>query len=206
MKVLILNGSPKAKGNTAFAIGEFAKVLENDGIETEIINIGSKAIRGCAACGRCSELGKCVFDDAVNEIAEKFEQADGLVVASPVYYASPSGEVIAFLDRFFGAGSQVLRHKPAAAIASARRAGTTATLDVLNKYLQYSEMPLVTTNYWPMVHGNVPSEVMQDNEGIQTMHVLGKNMAWILKCIEAGKKAGVEEPEKVDKIKTNFIR
>ncbi|SEA82771.1 Multimeric flavodoxin WrbA [Oribacterium sp. KHPX15] len=193
MKVLMINGSRNAAGCTFTALSEIAKELNAEGIDTEIFHVGKDAVDG-------------KVNEMVQVAIEKMKESEGLIIGSPVYYASPSGEVIAFLDRFFGAGSQVLRHKPAAAIASARRAGTTATLDVLNKYLQYSEMPLVTTNYWPMVHGNVPSEVMQDKEGIQTMHVLGKNMAWILKCIEAGKKAGVEEPEKVDKIKTNFIR
>ena len=193
MKVLMINGSRNAEGCTFTALSEIAKELNAEGIDTEILHVGKDAVDG-------------KVNEMVQLAVEKMKESEGLIIGSPVYYASPSGEVIAFLDRFFGAGSQVLRHKPAAAIASARRAGTTATLDVLNKYLQYSEMPLVTTNYWPMVHGNVPSEVMQDKEGIQTMHVLGKNMAWILKCIEAGKKAGVEEPEKVDKIKTNFIR
>jgi multimeric flavodoxin WrbA len=193
MKVLMINGSRNAAGCTFTALSEIAKELNAEGIDTEILHVGKDAVDG-------------KVNEMVQLAVEKMKESEGLIIGSPVYYASPSGEVIAFLDRFFGAGSQVLRHKPAAAIASARRAGTTATLDVLNKYLQYSEMPLVTTNYWPMVHGNVPSEVMQDKEGIQTMHVLGKNMAWILKCIEAGKKAGVEEPEKVDKIKTNFIR
>ena len=192
MKVLMINGSRNAAGCTFTALSEIAKELNAEGIDTEILHVGKDAVDG-------------KVNEMVQLAVEKMKESEGLIIGSPVYYASPSGEVIAFLDRFFGAGSQVLRHKPAAAIASARRAGTTATLDVLNKYLQYSEMPLVTTNYWPMVHGNVPSEVMQDKEGIQTMHVLGKNMAWILKCIEAGKNAGVEEPEKVDKIKTNFI-
>ena len=193
MKVLMINGSRNAAGCTFTALSEIAKELNAEGIDTEILHVGKDAVDG-------------KVNEMVQAAIEKMKESDGLIIGSPVYYASPSGEVIAFLDRFFGAGSQVLRHKPAAAIASARRAGTTATLDVLNKYIQYSEMPLVTTNYWPMVHGSVPADVLKDEEGAQIMHLLGKNMAWILKCIEAGKKAGVEAPKEVEKVKTNFIR
>ena len=193
MKVLMINGSRNAAGCTFTALSEIAKELNAEGIDTEILHVGKGAVDG-------------KVNEMVQAAIEKMKESDGLIIGSPVYYASPSGEVIAFLDRFFGAGSQVLRHKPAAAIASARRAGTTATLDVLNKYIQYSEMPLVTTNYWPMVHGSVPADVLKDEEGAQIMHLLGKNMAWILKCIEAGKKAGVEAPKEVEKVKTNFIR
>ena len=193
MKVLMINGSRNAAGCTFTALSEIAKEFNADGIDTEILHVGKGAVDG-------------KVNEMVQAAIEKMKESDGLIIGSPVYYASPSGEVIAFLDRFFGAGSQVLRHKPAAAIASARRAGTTATLDVLNKYIQYSEMPLVTSNYWPMVHGSVPADVLKDEEGVQIMHLIGKNMAWILKCIEAGKKAGIEAPAEVEKIKTNFIR
>ncbi len=192
MKVLMINGSRNSAGCTFTALTEIAKELNTEGIDTEILHVGKDALDG-------------KVNDMVQETIGKMNDSDGLIIGSPVYYASPSGEIIAFLDRLFGAGAQVLRHKPAAAIASARRAGTTSTLDVLNKYIQYTEMPLVTTNYWPMVHGSVPADVMKDEEGIQTMHLLGKNMAWILKCIEAGKKAGIAAPEEVQKIKTNFI-
>ena len=193
MKVLMINGSRNAAGCTFTALSEIAKELNAEGIDTEIFHVGKDAVDG-------------KVNEMVQAAIEKMKESDGLIIGSPVYYASPSGEVIAFLDRFFGAGSQVLRHKPAAAIASARRAGTTSSLDVLNKYIQYSEMPLVTSNYWPMVHGSVPADVLKDEEGVQIMHLLGKNMAWILKCIEAGKKAGIEAPAEVGKVKTNFIR
>ena len=193
MKVLMINGSRNAAGCTFTALSEIAKELNAEGIDTEILHVGKGAVDG-------------KVNEMVQAAIEKMKESDGLIIGSPVYYASPSGEVIAFLDRFFGAGSQVLRHKPAAAIASARRAGTTSSLDVLNKYIQYSEMPLVTSNYWPMVHGSVPADVLKDEEGVQIMHLLGKNMAWILKCIEAGKKAGIEAPAEVGKVKTNFIR
>ena len=193
MKVLMINGSRNAAGCTFTALSEIAKELNAEGIDTEILHVGKGAVDG-------------KVNEMVQAAIEKMKESDGLIIGSPVYYASPSGEVIAFLDRFFGAGSQVLRHKPAAAIASARRAGTTSSLDVLNKYIQYSEMPLVTSNYWPMVHGSVPADVLKDEEGVQIMHLIGKNMAWILKCIEAGKKAGIEAPAEVEKIKTNFIR
>ena len=193
MKVLLLNGSRKEKGCTYTALSLVAKQLEAAGIDTEIIYIGLNAING-------------KLDELVKDVAVKMQDADGLVVGSPVYYASPSGEIQVFLDRFAGVAGAALRHKPAAAVASARRAGTSTTLDVLNKYLMYNEMPVVSSNYWNMVHGNTPEEVLQDKEGVQIMETLGKNMAWLLKSIEAGKKAGVEEPAKPVKVMTNFIR
>ncbi len=193
MKVLLLNGSRKEKGCTYTALSLVAKQLEAAGIDTEIIYIGLNAING-------------KLDELVKDVAAKMQDADGLVIGSPVYYASPSGEIQVFLDRFAGVAGAALRHKPAAAVASARRAGTSTTLDVLNKYLMYNEMPVVSSNYWNMVHGNTPEEVLQDKEGVQIMETLGKNMAWLLKSIEAGKKAGVEEPAKPVKVMTNFIR
>lgn len=193
MKVLLLNGSRKEKGCTYTALSLVAKELEAAGIETEIIYIGLNAING-------------KLDELVKDVAAKMKNADGLVIGSPVYYASPTGEIQVFMDRFAGVAGADLRHKPAAAIASARRAGTSTTLDVLNKYLMYNEMPVVSSNYWNMVHGNTPEEVLQDKEGVQIMETLGKNMAWLLKSIEAGKKAGVEEPAKPVKVMTNFIR
>lgn len=193
MKVLLLNGSRREKGCTYTALSLVAKELEAAGIDTEIIYIGLNAVNG-------------KLDALVKDVAAKMKDADGLVVGSPVYYASPTGEIQVFLDRFAGVAGADLRHKPAAAVASARRAGTTATLDVLYKYLMYNEMPIVTSNYWNMVHGNTPEEVLQDKEGVQIMETLGRNMAWLLKSIEAGKKAGVEEPSKPVKIMTNFIR
>ena len=193
MKVLLFNGSRREKGCTYTALTLIAKELEKAGIDTEIIYIGLNAVNG-------------KLDALVKECAAKMKEADGLVIGSPVYYASPTGEIQVFLDRFAGAAGADLRHKPAAAVASARRAGTSATLDVLYKYLMYNEMPVVTSNYWNMVHGNTPEEVLQDKEGVQIMETLGKNMAWLLKCLEAGKKAGVEEPAKPVKVMTNFIR
>lgn len=193
MKVLLFNGSRREKGCTYTALSLIAKELEKAGIDTEIIYIGLNAVNG-------------KLDALVKECAAKMKEADGLVIGSPVYYASPTGEIQVFLDRFAGAAGADLRHKPAAAVASARRAGTSATLDVLYKYLMYNEMPVVTSNYWNMVHGNTLEEVLQDKEGVQIMETLGKNMAWLLKCLEAGKKAGVEEPAKPVKVMTNFIR
>ena len=193
MKVLLFNGSRREKGCTYTALSLIAKELEKAGIDTEIIYIGLNAVNG-------------KLDALVKECDAKMKEADGLVIGSPVYYASPTGEIQVFLDRFAGAAGADLRHKPAAAVASARRAGTSATLDVLYKYLMYNEMPVVTSNYWNMVHGNTPEEVLQDKEGVQIMETLGKNMAWLLKCLEAGKKAGVEEPAKPVKVMTNFIR
>lgn len=193
MKVLLLNGSRREKGCTYTALPLIAQELEKAGIDTEIIYIGLNAVNG-------------KLDALVKECAAKMKEADGLVIGSPVYYASPTGEIQVFLDRFAGVAGADLRHKPAAAIASARRAGTSTTLDVLHKYLMYNEMPIVSSNYWNMVHGNTPEEVLQDKEGVQIMETLGKNMAWLLKCLEAGKKAGVEEPAKPVKVMTNFIR
>ncbi|WP_416181670.1 flavodoxin family protein [Acidaminococcus timonensis] len=193
MKVLLLNGSRREKGCTYTALSLVAKELEAAGIDTEIIYIGLNAVNG-------------KLDALVKDVAAKMKEADGLVVGSPVYYASPTGEIQVFLDRFAGVAGADLRHKPAAAIASARRAGTSTTLDVLNKYLMYNEMPVVSSNYWNMVHGNTPEEVLQDKEGVQIMETLGRNMAWLLKSIEAGRKAGVEEPSKPVKVMTNFIR
>lgn len=206
MKVLLLNGSPHEKGCTYRALYEVAETLEKEGIEAEIVHIGNQAVHGCIGCGKCSLAGRCVFKgDPVNAFLDKMEQADGLVVGSPVYYASANGSLYSFLDRLFYAGN-CFALKPAAAVASARRAGTTATLDTLNKYFTISQMPVVSSQYWNMVHGNSPEEVEQDLEGLQIMRTLGKNMAWLLKCIEAGKAAGVEIPEAEARAKTNFIR
>ena len=187
MKVLLLNGSRREKGCTFTALTEISKVLKQNGIDTEIIHAVPN-------------------DDVVKSVAEKMQIADGLVVGSPVYWASPSGEIISFMDKLCAMAGKYLLHKPAAAIASARRGGTTATIDVLLKYFTYHQMPVVSSNYWTMIHGNAPKEVVQDAEGMQIMRVLGTNMAWLLKCIEAGKNAGVNIPETETKIMTNFIR
>ncbi len=207
MKVLLLNGSPHPHGCTFTALSEVAKTLEENGVKAEILQIGAKPVRGCIACGGCAGKGRCAFgDDIVNTLIEKMEQADGFIVGSPVYYASANGAVECILDRAFYAGGKAFVHKPAAAVASARRAGTTATLDELTKYFTISQMPVVSSTYWPMVHGNKPEDVAKDEEGLQVMRNLGRNMAWLLKCIEAGKQAGVQVPEAERQYRTNFIR
>ena len=207
MKVLLLNGSPHPHGCTFTALSEVAKTLEENGVETELLQIGTKPVRGCIACGGCAGKGRCVFgDDIVNTLIEKMEQADGFIVGSPVYYASANGAVECILDRAFYAGGKAFVHKPAAAVASARRAGTTATLDELTKYFTISQMPVVSSTYWPMVHGGKAEDVAKDEEGLQIMRNLGRNMAWLLKCIEAGKQAGVQVPEAERQYRTNFIR
>ncbi len=206
MKVILLNGSPHKYGCTYTALLETAKALNANDIETEILQIGTGSIHGCIACNGCSGKDRCVFeDDIVNTVIEKMEHADGLIVGTPVYYASPNGTILALLDRIFHAGN-CFAYKPAAAIASARRAGTTCSLDVIHKYFTISKMPVVSSQYWPMVHGSTASDVASDEEGLQTMRVLGANMAWMLKSIDAGKKAGVEIPVAEPRIFTNFIR
>lgn len=209
MKVLLLNGSPHKNGCTYTALSIIAAQLEKNGVESEIVHIAAKPVRGCSACGTCKKDDKnhCVFlDGGVNEAIDKLEDADALIVGSPVYYASPNGTVLSFLDRMFCAGSSHLANKPAAAVVSARRAGTTASLDAINKYFTINRMPIVSSNYWNMVHGNCPEDVMKDEEGVQIMQVLADQMSWLLKCIEAGKQAGITAPADEEKIKTNFIR
>jgi len=207
MKVLLINGSPKVDGCTYTALCEVANELEKENIETEIFHVGTKPIRGCTACGGCyNDSGKCVFnDDTVNIALEKAKAADGFIIGSPVHYASASGQITSFLDRFFYAGDG-FQYKPGAAIVSCRRGGAIGAFDQLNKYFTISNMPVVSSQYWNMVHGNTPDEVKQDLEGMQTMRTLGKNMAWLLKCINAGKKSGVTFPQKEPRIGTNFIR
>ena len=206
MKVLLINGSPHEHGCTDRALQEVAAALKAEGVESEIFWIGKGDIHGCIACYKCGgSSNQCVFDDTVNQALVKMQEADGLIVGSPVYYASLNGALSAFLDRMFCAGS-CFHHKPAAAVASARRAGTTATLDIIQKYFTISEMPVVSSQSWNMVHGSAPEDVEKDIEGLQTMRTLGKNMAWMLKCIEAGKNAGIDLPQTEEKIKTNFIR
>ena len=206
MKALIINGSPHAKGCTFTALSVVAQELEKNGVETEIIHIGHKDIRGCIACGKCGELGHCVFNDMVNEIAPKLEQADGIVVGSPIYYAGPNGTLTNLLDRLFFSAHYDLRMKVGAAVCSARRAGTTAALDRLNKYFTIAEIPIVSSRYWNMVHGHTPEDVMQDEEGLQIMRILGRNMAFLIKAIAAEKERnGLPEVEPT-RIATNFIR
>ena len=205
MKVLILNGSPKPDGNTAIAIEEMRKVFAEEGVETEIVQVGSKDVRGCIACGRCGELGRCVFDDVVNEIAEKFEKADGLVVASPVYYASANATLIAVLDRLFYSSHFDKTMKVGASVVCARRGGCSATFDELNKYFMISSMPVASSQYWNSIHGRTPGEADEDEEGKQTMRVLAGNMTFLMKSIALGKeKFGLPKTE--EHAWTHFIR
>lgn len=205
MKVLIINGSPKSEGNTNIALREVQNTLENEGMETEYIHVGNKSIQGCMSCYRCNELGKCVFNDVVNEVAEKFRDADGIVIGSPVYYASPSGTMISFLDRLFYSSPFDKTMKVGASVAVCRRGGASATFDVLNKYFTISGMPVVSSQYWNSVHGRLPGDALGDAEGLQTMRVLARNMAFLVKSIAIGKQQyGL--PEKEAWTPTNFIR
>ena len=205
MKALLINGSPHANGCTFTAVSIVAEELQKNGIETEIVHIGNKDIRGCIACGKCYELGHCVFNDMVNEVASKLEQADGLVVGSPVYYAGPNGTLTTLLDRLFYSAHYDVRMKVGAAVVSARRGGTTAAFDRLNKYFTISEMPIVSSRYWNMVHGHTPEDVMKDEEGCQVMRVLGRNMAFLIRAIAAERERN-GLPEKIKASYTNFIR
>lgn len=209
MKVLLINGSPKPAGSTFTALKAVADSLEANGIETEIFHVGVKPVAGCMGCGYCSKsgYGKCVNgSDTVNEVLEKLEDFDGFVFGSPVHYAAVSGMLTSFLDRLFYAGKKNLVFKPGAAVVCCRRGGATAALDQLTKYFTISNMPVVASQYWNMVHGNNADEVIQDLEGMQTMEVIGKNMAWLLKCIESGKNNGISIPQLDPKVATNFIR
>ena len=205
MKVLIINGSPHANGNTAIAIKELVKTFEVQGVEAEVCHIGNKDIRGCIACGKCSELGKCVFNDAVNEIAPKFEEADGLVVASPVYYASANATLIACLDRLFYSTGFDKTMKVGASVVVARRGGCSATFDELNKYFTICNMPVASSQYWNCVHGREQGQAALDAEGLQTMRTLAKNMSFLMKSIALGK-AQFGLPEKEPWQPTHFIR
>lgn len=205
MKVILVNGSPKAKGCTYTALCEVARALGEEGIETEIYQLGAKPIQDCIGCGKCREIGKCVFNDCVNDFVQKAKDADGFVFGSPVYYAHTSGQLLSFMDRCFYSGGSNFRYKPAAAISSSRRAGSVCTMDVTNKYFSICQMPIVSSTYWNEVHGRTPDDVRQDDEGMATMFHLGKNMAWLLKCIKAGEQAGIEQPRN-KKILTDFIR
>lgn len=208
MKVLLINGSPKPKGCTYTALTEISKELEKENIETEIFHIGNEPIRECIGCGGCKNTNKCVFnDDVVNQGIEKVKGVDGIILGSPVHYAAASGSLTSFLDRLFYAyGSRFLAYKPGATIVSCRRGGATSAFEQLNKYFTISNMPIVSSQYWNMVHGNTPEEVKQDLEGMQTMRTLGRNMAWLLKSIEVGKEAGINLPEAEPRTTTNFIR
>lgn len=203
MKVLLINGSPKRQGNTFIALSEVASALEANGVETEIVSIGTKAVQGCIACNKYNELGRCIFQDELyNTVREKMKEADGLIFGSPVYYAGPNGSLCALLDRLFYSASEFFEYKPGAAIAVCRRGGASAALDRLNKYFTIQNMPVVPSQYWNIVHGLLPGEIQQDPEGLQAMRTLGKNMAWMLKTLRP-ETAPCPEPERAW---TNFIR
>ncbi len=205
MKVLLVNGSYHEKGCTYTALAEVAKALNANGVETEIYWLGQNQVSGCKGCWACKKIKKCVIDDGMNEFVEKAAEFDGFVFGSPVYYASAAGALVSFMDRVFYSGGKHLAFKPAAAVVSCRRAGASTTFDVINKYFTINNMPIVGSNYWNEIHGNTAEEAAQDAEGLQTMRMLGNNMAWLLKCIALGKEAGIA-PETEKKIWTNFIR
>lgn len=206
MKVLLLNGSPHMKGCTYTALMEIARTLEKHDIQWELVQVGSQTVPGCLGCGKCKGGAPCIIEDGVNALAARLEEFDGMIVGSPIYYAGPSGQCTAFLDRLFYSASGKLKGKPGAAIVSCRRGGASAGFDRLNKYFSICSMPIVTSQYWNQVHGNTPEEVRKDEEGMQTMRTLGENMAWLLKCIAAGRAAGIPEPGEEPKLRTNFIR
>ena len=206
MKVILVNGSPHKQGCTYTALTEIKKTLEKNEIETEEFWLGNKPTAGCIGCGNCLEKGKCFIDDKVNEFLEKVPNADGFVFGTPVHFASGSGTITSFMDRVFYGRRNLFKNKLATAVVSCRRGGATSTLDQINKYFAMNNMPIVTSQYWNMVHGSKPEDVLKDEEGLQTMRTLANNMAWLLKCIEAGKKANIKEPENEKIIQTNFIR
>ena len=206
MQVLLVNGSPHAKGCTFTALSEIAAELEKQGIGSQIFQLGTQPIAGCIGCGACRKTGRCFRDDKVNEALALVPEFDGFVFGSPVYYGSASGQLESFLDRLFFSGSSLFANKPGAAVVSCRRGGASAAFEQINKYFGMNNMPVVTSIYWNQVHGNTPDEVRQDAEGLQTMRQLARNMAWMLRCFEAGKAAGVPLPEKEPVIRTNFIR
>lgn len=207
MKVLLFNGSPRSNGCTGLALSEAAKALEAEGIETELLQLGPQPVRDCIGCNRCQDTGRCVFtDDPINQWLDKAREADGFVFGAPVYYAHPAGRLLSVMDRMFYAGGEVFAHKPAAAVVTARRAGTTASLDAIQKHFTIAQMPIVSSTYWNMVFGPVPELVEQDQEGLQTMRNLAKNMAWMLRCIQAGKEQGVLPPQAEQQYRTNFNR
>lgn len=206
MKVLLVNGSPHEKGCTYTALNEVANTLKEEGIEAEIHWIGTKPVASCIACGKCKETKKCVFNDKVNELGARLEEFDGVIIGSPVYYAAPSGQICSFMDRLHYSFGGRLQYKAAAAVVSCRRGGASAAFDRLNKYFTINNMFVIGSQYWNQVHGNDPEEVVQDEEGMQTMRTLARNMAWFLKNVEAGRKAGIELPAKEKHLWTNFIR
>lgn len=205
MKVLLVNGSSRKNGCTNVALREVERALQENGIETELLFIGNAALQDCMACRVCKTLGRCVIDDMVNDFVIKAREADGFVFGSPVYYSHPSGRLLNFMDRAFYSGGSAFAFKPAAAVLSARRAGTTASMDVINKYFSISSMPIVSSTYWNHVYGAQPEEVVQDKEGMMTLYNIGQNMAWLLKCLALGKQNGLLPPQN-EKVLTNFIR
>lgn len=206
MKVLLINGSPRPEGCTYTALREVADTLEKHGIQTEIFQSGRKPIAGCIACRSCKKTGSCFMNDIANELVEKMEECNGVVIGSPVYYSGPAGQLTSLLDRAFYSGGRNFAGKPGAAVVSCRRGGASAAFDRLNKYFSINCMPIVSSQYWNQVHGNTPEEVRQDEEGMQTMRTLGSHMAWLLKCIELGKENGIPRPEREPGVFTNFIR
>lgn len=207
MKVLLINGSTRKDGCTCLALSEVGKTLKDEGIEIELVQMGSQLVRECVGCNGCPGKGCCIFtDDVVNDWLDKARQADGFVFGSPVYFAHPTGQLLNLLDRMFYAGADAFRHKPGAAIVTARRGGTTASLDVLNRYFADMQMPMASSTYWNMVHGPAPEQVNQDSEGLQTMRNLGRNLAWLLNCIRAGRERGIEPPAAETAHWTNFNR
>ena len=208
MKVALVNGSPHENGCTYTALNVIGEALKGEGIDYEIFWIGGKPISGCLACKGCAKLGKCVIDDSVNEFAKKAEEFDGFIFGSPVHYAAMGGQIASFMDRLFFSSKKSGNYylKPAAGIAVARRAGTTSTVDQMNKYFTLAEMPVISSRYWNVVYGASPSDILKDEEGLQIMRVLGKNMSYFLKCIEVGKNAGVELPKAEAPVSTNFIK
>lgn len=206
MKVFLFNGSPRAKECTYTALNEVRRQLEKNGVEAEILHVGHEAIRGCTGCRQCGELGRCVFDDVVNRVGERLNEADGYIFGTPVYYAGISGQLKSFMDRLFYSHGAKMRYKPAAAVVSARRGGCLSAYDDVNRFFSISCMPIVTSQYWNQVHGACAQDVLKDEEGLQTMRALADNMAWMLKLIEAGKQNGLPHPEREPFIRTNFIR
>ena len=206
MKALLINESPNEKGCTYTALTEVERTLNKNGIETELLWLGNAPVANCVDCGFCRQQGRCVHDDAVNRVIDELDSISALVVGSPVYYASASGQLCSFMDRLFHSCGRRMAGKLGASVVSCRRGGASAAFDRLNKYFTISNMPIVSSQYWNQVHGNTPEEVMQDEEGLQTMRTLAENMAWLIKCIEAGRRAGIELPEYEKRIGTNFIR
>ncbi len=206
MKVMLVNGSPHVNGCTATALAEVASTLNECGIETKTFWIGARPMSGCLACGQCKTTGKCALTDQVNVFTAQLDEYDGFVFGTPVYYSSPNGAMLSFMDRAFYSAGGKMAWKPAAAVVSCRRGGASATFDAMNKYFSINNMPIVTSQYWNQVHGNTPEEVRRDLEGMQTMRTLARNMAWLLQCIEAARKQGVEHPELEPRQTTSFIR